>query len=105
MELKSTVNGVLTDMLTMLEAEAKAAGKEGLALLEQATALTKPVMSLSGEAQLRGLESIGHGLKSGLAAIANEKARSMLDSLLTRSLNFASTIAQAGLGMLGKLVG
>lgn len=103
-DLKNSVNDVLNDMLVMLETEGKNAGKEGLALIETAHALTQPVMKLSGEAQLHALESIGHGCKSGLAAIANEHSRNLLDSLISRSLNFAAAIGKAALGGLGSLL-
>lgn len=104
MELKNSVNDVLADMLIMLESQARVAGKEGLALLELAHQLTAPVMKLTGVDQVRGLTSIGHGLKSGLAAIANEQARALLDSLISRSLGFAAAVGKAALGMLGKLL-
>jgi hypothetical protein len=104
MRLVNQVSDVLRDMLVTAESEARNAGDEGIELLELAHELATPVMLLEGESQLQGLESIGHGLKSGLAAITNEKSRALLESIFERSLNFATLIGKATLGKLGSLL-
>ena len=99
--LKTTVSDALHDMLQMLRGEALSAGKEGIELLGTATKLTEGVMKLSGKDQLQGLESIGHGCKSGLAAIANEHKRKIFANIIQSTLDFASNLAKVGLGILG----
>lgn len=101
-DLNTTVNGALEDMLTMLKQEAATGAKDSLKLLEDATRLTTGVMKLTGKDQLEGLESIGYGCISGLAAIANERKRAIFQNILTNSLKFVTDIAKSGLGMLGK---
>ncbi len=100
-DLKTTVNDALGDMLQMLRAEAVTGGKEAIALLDTATKLTGGVMKLSGRDQLEGLESIGHGCKSGLAAIANERKRAIFQNIIQSTIDFASNIAKVGIGILG----
>lgn len=100
--LRVTANDVLNDLLRMLEAEAKRGAKDVVALHQQAQTLIKPVLALEGDDKLRGLERIGHGLKSGLANIAKERLRSMWANVIQNSLDFASNIVKAGLGALFK---
>ena len=100
--LKTTVNDGLSDMLEILKAEAATGAKDAAALLEVAGKLSMACMKLSGLDQLQALESIGHGCKSGLAAIANERKRAIFQNILQASLGHLANIAKAGLGMLGK---
>lgn len=101
-DLKTTANDALSDMLEMLKAEAATGAKDAAALLETATRLTTGAMKLSGKDQLQALESIGLGVTSGLAAIANERKRAIFQNIIGNTLGFVSNILKAGLGMLGK---
>lgn len=98
--LRTAANDVLNDLLRMLESEARRGVKEVLLLHEQAQVLIKPVLALEGDDKLRGIERIGHGLKSGLANIAKERLRNMWANVIQNSLGHASNIVKAGLGVL-----
>lgn len=93
--LTITVDDVLKDLPEMLKEAGKEYGQDALDLALLAEQLTEPVLKLSGRAKMQALESIGHGMKSGLAAITNEHARSFLDDLITNTLKFAKTIGRA----------
>ena len=101
-DIKTTVSVALGDMLEILKAEAAQGAEDAKQLLEAAGRLSLSAMKLSGVDQLQALESIGHGCKSGLAAIANERKRAIFQNILQNSLGFIMNIAKAGLGMLGK---
>lgn len=100
LDLKTEVNDVLADMATMATAAAKDAGQDAVKLAKRAADLTADAIKISDPLEkLQALESIGHGMKSGLAAIANRQAREALENILGRSLNFAKTLLG---GVLGK---
>lgn len=100
MDLKTDVNTVLADMATMATEAAKSGGEDAVKLAQRAADLTANAIKISDPRdKLEALESIGHGMKSGLAAIANKEARALLDNILGRSLDFAKTILG---GLLGK---
>lgn len=102
LDLKTEVNDVLRDMTTMATAAAKSGGKEAVELAKQAADLTADAIKITDPMdKLQALESIGHGMKSGLAAIANRQAREALENILGRSLNFAKTLLGGVLGLLG----
>lgn len=102
LDLKTEVNDVLRDMTTMATEAAKAGGQEAIALAKQAADLTADAIKIDDPLdKLQALESIGHGMKSGLAAIANRQAREALENILGRSLNFAKTLLGGVLGLLG----
>lgn len=97
-DIKTTVNDALDDMLEMLKREAAQGAADAKGLLETAARLTAGALKLSGNDQLQALESIGHGCKSGLAAIANERKRAIFQNILQNSLGFAANILKATLG-------
>ena len=100
LDLKTNVDDVLADMAKMATQAAKSAGADAVQLAQRATDLTAAAIAISDpEEKLEALESIGHGMKSGLAAIANREARDLLDGILARSLGFAKSILG---GLLGK---
>ena len=100
MDLETNVNSVLSDLATMATAAAKNAGQEAIALANKAARLTEDVIRIQDQNEkLQALESIGHAMKSGLAAIANKEARALLDNIISRSLGFATTLLG---GLLGK---
>lgn len=96
--IESDAKSVLHDMLEMLKHEAQTGAADAALLLKQAAELTNKVMALTGTDLLQSLESIGHGCKSGLAAIANERKRAIFANILQSSLGFASNILGTLLG-------
>lgn len=101
-DIKTSVNDGLHDLMEILKAEAATGAKDAAGLLEVAGKLSLAAMKLSGVDQLQALESIGHGCKSGLAAIANERKRAIFQNILSSTLGHLTNILKAGLGMLGK---
>lgn len=99
MDLQSNVNSVLSDMATMATAAAKQGGKEAVELAKRASEIAERCIRIPDLAEkLQALESVGNGLKSGLAAIANKQARELLDNILSRSLGFATSLLGGLLG-------
>jgi hypothetical protein len=96
--IQTDAKAVLHDMLEMLKHEAKTGAADAALLLKQASEITNKVMALTGQDLLQSLESIGHGCKSGLAAIANERKRAIFANIIQSSLGFASSILGSILG-------
>ena len=102
LDLRSNVDDVLRDMATMATAAATDGGKDAIELAKRAADLTADAIKIADPLEkMQALESIGHGMKSGLAAIANRQAREALENILGRSLNFAKTLLGGVLGLLG----
>lgn len=100
MDLKTDVNDILADMAAMATQAAKNGGEDAIKLALRAEGITQAVIAINDpQEKLEALESVAHGMKSGLAAIANREARDLLDNILGRSLDFAKTILD---GLLGK---
>lgn len=100
MDLQTDVNKVLADMAKMAAAAAKDAGEDAIKLAQRAADIAAKCATISDPLEkLQALESVGHGMKSGLAAIANKRAREALDNIIGRSLDFAKTILGGLLGM------
>lgn len=101
MSLKTDVNTVLADLGTLAIQAAKQGGEDAVKLAQRAADLTAEVIKIADpKEKLEALESIGHAMKSGLAAIANKQARALLDSVIGRSLDFAKTLLGGVLGLL-----
>ena len=99
MNLRTSVDDVLQDMLVMAHTEAKKGGKDAIELYARAEALTMRALGLEGQAKLRALESIANAVGSGLAAIANERARAAIENAFTAGLKFAGNLLRGLLGL------